>query len=260
MVAVAWLAMFAKAARVELTGVNFVVLGAIVWCIYAVDRLMDGWTIRDRAELRQRHVFCAERRSAFVGLVGILGAATLALIAARFSAREMMAGVALAAVVAGYMGSIHADVGGIARKVPKEIAVGVVFACGTTLPLWSRGEVGAMGWGHVLGWGCFALLCCLNTLLIERWEGGARDERFRVERGRMRWLAGGVAAVALVAMVASAALGGAGVELLAVALGAALLLVLHVARRNFSAEALRVLADVGLLVPPVAVLLVYASW
>jgi hypothetical protein len=136
----------------------------------------------------------------------------------------------------------------------------VVFACGTTLPLWSRGEAGAMGWGHLLGWGCFALLCCLNTLSIECWEGGARGKRFGLERGRLNWLIGGVTAGAFVVLVVSAALGGAGLELPAVALGAALLLVLHVARKRFSAEALRVLADAALLVPPIVVLLVGVRW
>ena len=259
MVAVAWLAMFARAARVDLAGVNFVVLGAIVWCIYASDRLLDGWKITDRGELRQRHLFCAERRRAFVALVGTCGIATLLLIAERLSLREMVAGAALAAVVGGYLASIHADAAGIARKIPKEIAVGVVFACGTTLPLWSRRAVGVMGWGHVLGWGCFALLCCLNTLSIECWEGGTSDG-FRMTSEALSWMAGGLAAGTLAATAVSAALGGAWVEPLAVASGAAFLLVVHVARSKFSAEALRVLADAALLVPPVAVLLAYGSW
>lgn len=259
MVAVTWLAMFAKAARVELAGVNFVILGAIVWCIYASDRLLDGWTIADRRELRQRHLFCAERRRAFVAFVGICGTATLLLIAERLSIREIVAGAALATVVGGYLASIHADVAGITRKIPKEIAVGVVFACGTTLPLWSRGEVGVMGWGHSFGWGCFALLCCLNTLSIEYWEGGASNDGSPVAGERLSLMAGGLAAVALAAMAFSAIFGGAWVEFLAVALGAVLLLVVHVASRKFSAEALRVLADAALVVPPV-VMLACVSW
>jgi ABC-type Mn2+/Zn2+ transport system permease subunit len=106
---------------------------------------------------------------------------------------------------------------------------------------------------------CFALLCCLNTLSIEYWEGGASNEGSPVASERLSLMAGGLAAAALAAMALSAIFGGACVELLAVALGAVLLLVVHVASRKFSAEALRVLADVALVVPAV-VMLAYVSW
>ena len=257
-VAVAWLAIFAKAARVQLAGAHFLILGAIVWCIYVSDRLLDGWTILDRGELRQRHIFCAKWRSVLVGLIGILGTATLALIAKTLPLREMVAGAAVAGMVGVYMAGIHAGGGGITRRIPREIAVGVVFACGTTLPLWSRGGVAEVGWAQLLGWagwGFFAVLCCLNTLAIGCWEDDASGAGFFLERGRLGRLAGGVTVVALVMMLICAAIGGPWVEFAGVGLGAALLLAVHVARRKFSAEALRVLADVALLIPPMLALL-----
>jgi hypothetical protein len=279
MVAVAWLAVFAEADDARLMGVNFAILALAVWIIYVSDRLLDGWAARDRGVLQTRHFFCEKQKIVLAGMLAIAGATLLLLIFQRLPSHEVAAGIGLGAIVILYMASIHArqrsarQNQALPERVswmwPKEITVGIVFACGTTLPLWSRNS--PWHWSLLVPWVFFAMLCCLNTLAIECWESGSYgremvDGRRQFVQGSdakfNRW-ASGLAAAALIAAGARSFAWSSNElftgELLAVALGASLILILNILRERFSSAALRVLADVALFVPP-TILLVVRGW
>jgi hypothetical protein len=275
LVAVAWLAVFSRASRVRLPIANFVVLALAVWIIYTSDRLLDGWTAKNRGVLQVRHFFCETQRAALAALLGIAGVTIFLLIVRDLPSTEVAAGIALCGIVVLYMAGIHVSQGtglrglAVGKTVgwflPKEIISGVVFACGTTLPLWSRGSDAR--WELPVAGVFFAWLCCLNISAIECWETDRDDQAspygqrhfVRWAESRINWLAGGLA----IAAFSIAAARGSGKEFsetfLALALGGTLLLILNIQSKRFSPPQLRVLADVALLIPP-GILLLLRGW
>jgi hypothetical protein len=272
MVGVAWAALFVREGGGRLGIAEAVALALAVWVIYTTDRLLDGWRSQNRAALRARHVFCERHRRAFAGAL-VAAAAVIALLAVTtLPLSEVHAGCGLGVVVAAYMVGIHVGRGALAQRWPKELAVGILFAAGATLPWWSRGA--AISFGAMAACGSLAALCAGNCMAIESWERAA-DERTRGDgdkrapgagsssKGRARGFAGGRMrglAIALAGVVG--VLGVLGVEqqtmrgvLTAAVAGAVLLLALHGMRHRLTPEALRVLADAALLVPPVVLLM-----
>jgi hypothetical protein len=262
MVAVAWAAVFARGGGGKLATVDAAVLFLSVWVIYVSDRLLDGWTAANRGALRERHFFCERHAVALVSLLAAASGGIFWLTAEYLPAAERDAGLRLGLLLVLYLAGIHAFRGRLLWALPKEIFVGVLFACGVTLPIWSRG--GELRWEEGVPWTLFALLCCLNCLAIEDWErrddsGAIRNGRHRAARffaradavGSVRITAGAtaLAGLALIGYLTQAARGALRYEWLAVGLGALLLLALSRFRKNFSPAALRVLADVAVLVP-----------
>ncbi len=268
MVAVAWAAVFARGSGGSLRAVDAVVLFLGVWVIYVSDRLLDSWTAADRSSLRERHVFCGRHGVALISLLAAASGGIFWLTTECLPAVERNAGVGLGLLLVLYLAGIHAFRDRFSWTLPKEIFVGMVFAAGVTLPIWSRG--GALRWQECVLWAFFALLCCLNCLAIEDWEDHGR--RVAIRGGAVRktghrytaWtesrngtritaLAAALAVLTLVGYLA-AARGSLRYEWMAIGLGALLLLAMNLFRRKFSAAALRVLADVAVLLPAALVL------
>jgi hypothetical protein len=259
-VAVVWAALFARAEGSRLPASDAIALLLSVWIIYTSDRLLDGWTARNRAALQERHLFGERHRLALAALVFAASGIVLWLMADRTLASEAMAGVKLGVILMLYMAGIHAGRGKIARVLPKELSVGFLFAMGATLPLWSRAA--GISWREILPWVFFGLLCSLNCLSIECWENH-RDgaEWTQPSHPFVRWAdarLNGIAAILVIAILAAHLAGKAGersaAPLLAVCGGALLILLLNRARTKISASALRVLADAALLVPALVAL------
>jgi hypothetical protein len=165
---------------------------------------------------------------------------------------EVSAGMKLAAIIGAYMVSIHAGHGSMARFVPKEVAVGILFAAGTTLPAWSR--LSEFSWDEWIPFGLFAVLCSLNCLAIECWENEPRyPDWFQSRSPVIRWaetcinqLAAALAASAFAVILVRRHPGPFGSGLLAISLAALLILLLNRHRDRLSGRALRVLADATL--------------
>lgn len=177
-------------------------------------------------------------------------------------AAQAIAGVKLGVILALYMAVIHAGGGRIARVLPKEIAVGLLFAAGVTLPVWSRRTV--FPWRECLGWGLFCLLCSLNCLAIEYWENHRRGASWnhpphpfvRWTAPRINGFAAALAAGALVAGLVGNANRLSQAVMFALDCGALLLLLLNCVRTRLSPSALRVLADAALLVPALVAMMI----
>ena len=261
-VAVLWAALFAQASGRRLPAGEATALALSVWIIYTSDRLLDGWAARNRGTLQERHLFCDRHRFILAGLVMAASAIVLLLMADGSLAAEAAAGAKLGVILVFYMAGIHAGRGRIAWALPKELSVGFLFAMGATLPIWSRCL--RFPWHEFLPWGFFALLCSLNCLSIECWENHRQGAGWRQPpHPFVRWsaprinrIAPALAVSAFAACLVPDAHGPSPSALLAVCAGALLILVLNHARAKLSSAALRVFADIVLLVPALFTLLV----
>ena len=226
-VALLWQILFARCfhARVELLPSVLLVLA--VWLIYAADRTLDAWT---GSCVRPRHEFYRKHWRALLPLWIFALAAGSALAWTRLTPELLFCGIVLATVVVAYFVLLHL---GVLQKT-KEAAVAVLFALGATLSAWPNVRTAVDVEAILL----FSCLCWINCVAIEHWESA----------GEQRWpvaAAAGVVALAAVLLLFSGrpVLGG------AVAVSALAFVLLDCARRHFSRDALRVLADVALLSP-----------
>ena len=248
-VAVVWALLLARPSHMRLRAADEIVLCLVVWCIYVSDRLFDGLKPTNQRALRERHLFCSKHRRALTWLLVLAAVAVLWVTADFLVPTEISAGMKLAAIIGAYMATIHAGDGSMARFVPKEVAVGIIFAVGTTLPAWSRLSV--FSWDEWILFGLFAALCSLNCLAIECWERQARYPDWLQSRSRViRWaetritlLAAVLAASAFAVILVRPHPGPFGSGLLAISLAALLILLLNRQRNRLSGRALRVLAD-----------------
>ncbi len=251
-VAVVWALLLARPSHTRLRAADEIVLGLVVWCIYVSDRVFDGLKPANQQVLRERHRFCAKHQRALTWLLVLAAVAVLWVTADFLAPMEISAGMKLAAIIGAYVATIHAGHGSMARFVPKEVVVGVLFAAGTTLPVWSR--LSEFSWDVYLPFGLFAILCSLNCLAIECWENEPRHpEWFQrcspviawAER-RINLLAAVLAVSAFAATLMLGRHGPVGSGLLAISSAALLILLLNRHRNRLSGRALRVLADATL--------------
>jgi len=248
-VAVVWSLLFARSWGLRLGIAEEITLALAVWIIYISDRLFDGWESADCSELQERHRFCLRHRAALVWIV-LLGILESFYLTATFlPPTEARAGMKLAAIVGAYMACIHVGHGRLARFVPKEVAVGILFAVGATLPIWSRGAEPSRG--MLISITLFGLTCSLNCLAIEFWEGRTPHDSWRKRwylsavpnKSWIDWIAAGLAGAALTVFLLRCAKGLPGSELWAISLSAILIFVINRHAGRFSVPALRVLAD-----------------
>jgi len=251
-VAVVWAVLLARPSHMRLRAADEIVLGLVVWCIYVSDRLFDGLKPTNQRVLRERHLFCAKHRRALTWLLVLAAVAVLWVTADFLAPMEVSAGMKLAAIIGTYMATIHAGHGSMARFVPKEVAVGILFAVGTTLPAWSR--LSEFSWNEWIPFGLFEVLCSLNCLAIECWENELRyRDWFQSSSPLTRWaetridqLAAALAASAFTVILVRRHPVPFGSGLMAISLAALLILLLHRHRNRLSGRALRVLADATL--------------
>jgi hypothetical protein len=270
-VAIAWALVFAKCAGVTVPAAEIAALGLVVWLIYTVDRLLDGWTsvTRDGAgafgsPLRHRHFFHRVYGRTITWVAAGVGAFTSTLVFTQIGAQILKPAVPLGLVLVLYMAWVHLGRGRILVRLPKEVAVGGIFAVGVALPAWSR--LGARRWEFFVLAALFAAVCTLNCVAIEEWEHGrgGRERKLSVAELRQSAAAGfGFGSGKFAAMQAVCATLMAPVVRLsgefsvigaAIAVSALLILLLDLLKERISADALRVLVDVALLAPAIVIL------
>jgi hypothetical protein len=243
-----------------------VALVLAVWVIYTADRLLDGLAPRSGSFLRTRHSFCARHRFVLTSLLLIFGAALIWIGMEGLEATTVRGGLILGVIVVLYLASIHAGPARFSRLLPKEIAVGMIFAAGTTVPLLSKpGRFPPQSHYWVLAALMFGLLCSLNCLSIECWERPSSiREQHKTGLPWIAWadahlgaIALGVATAALLAGFLSACGGAMEIPFFAISSAALLTAMLNGQRRKLSPEALRVLADAALVLPALAALLLF---
>jgi hypothetical protein len=185
---------------------------------------------------------------------------TAILVLTKIEVQVLTPAVPVGLILVLYMAWMHLGRGRVLARLPKEVAVGGVFASGVALPAWSR--IGARRWEFFLLALLFAAVCTLNCVAIEEWERvRARGREMDATDGRLAspTFASGKFAMALAVCAALltpvvrlrgefSAIGA------AIAVSALLILLLDLMRERISADGLRVLVDIALLLPALAVL------
>jgi hypothetical protein len=226
-VALLWQILFARCFQVKVELLPSVLLVLAVWLIYAADRTFDAW--RGASE-RPRHEFYRRYWRVLLPLwiAALATGSTLAWM--RLPPPLLYSGFALGGAVALYFALLHL---GVFRKT-KEGAVAVLFALGATLSAWPNVRTAV----DIEAIALFSCLCWINCVAIEHWES-PRESQWPIAA-----VAGCIALAAITLMFSTRpVLGG------AVAASALCFVLLDCARRYFSKDALRVLADVALLSP-----------
>lgn len=253
LVAVAWLHVFARTWRQYLPWEFYASLGLAVWAIYASDRLLDGSLQGSPGgNLKARHEFHRKHRKLFqIAILAAFAVATglaVTTMPSTIYIHLLLGGV----LVAGFFGLAMLS-SQSPDEVPhlKNILAGVTFAFGTSMSAHIYRGYGIDDLLTSREFLSFAVLCVLNISAIDLWEHASRAADIEIKASDE------LALTLPLTVLGAAALGFAALDgnqavrpfFYAVLTGAALLHVLNRNRTRFSIDALRVLADVALLVP-----------
>jgi hypothetical protein len=245
-VAVLWQALFLRCFHATFDRLAAGLLVLSVWLIYAADRWLDVWKTPAKFEARQngalltnfettqepaRHRFYRRhwRRMLPAWIAVFAMAAGLAW--TRLPPVLFERGIALLAAIGVYFAFVHFAPW---RWWPKEFAVGILFAMGTSLAAWGHVQSPVDVATIVL----FCALCWINCAAIEVWE----HHELADWPVRLAAIAVGLIAVIFLYDQRPILCG-------AETASAFAFVALDRARHRLSPEALRVLADIALLTP-----------
>ena len=261
-VAALWSWFFARAMRIDLPWHAPLLLALGTWLVYVADRLLDGLRPDPATPLRQRHLFHARHRKAFVGAAIAVGVSLSWLIVARMTSAARYEDTVLFAIALAYLGIVHKPRANRSTWLPKELAVGLVFAAATAVPAWSRLQAGRATLLPAIA--LFAALCWLNCVAIERWENLAPNGKLDSPGAHSTtcWAAEHLRLAACSLAAISAIFGLVEFQLahwtsspstaaiyLAAILAALCIAAIDRQRANFSSTGLRIAADAVLLTP-----------
>lgn len=251
LVAVTWLWMFAKTWQVIwFPKTIYLLVAAVVWMIYVVDRLLDS-RIHPKQALsdKPRHRFHDQHRKAFGIAVGVVALGCVLLLANLPPDLWWHGSFVLLFVAAYFMLVFLQEGSGISYL--KNVLAGLAFAYGTTVGMHFYRPSSNLFWlifsPEVL---VFAVLCIANITAIDFWEQARKstneDEKtaYEVVLSLLLILVAGFAL--LLAMKTDRF---SQPFFYAVMVGAALLHVVNRARTLFSLDTMRVLADLAMLLP-----------
>jgi hypothetical protein len=264
LVAVTWLYIFAKTWRVNyLPWAAYISLGLVVWVIYVTDRLLDASMRGGSSEkLEPRHQFHRKYQKAFRRLAVLAGFVALILVITRlpltiygfalgpngFVGHAYIGAIMVAAFFILSIASTHGP-----NDIPyaKNALAGLSFAYGTAMLAYAYTGFDLWEFLRSRELICFGVLCILNISAIDLWEHGHRSNDPELKASDE------LALTLPLTLLGAAALVFASQDrelttrpfFYAILTGAALLHILNRTRARFSLDALRVLADVALLVP-----------
>jgi hypothetical protein len=241
-VAALWSLFFVRAMHLHLSLSQALLLPLGTWLLYVADRIIDGLCQSQPGLLRERHHFHARHRTAFVGAASFL-AVLLAWSVLTYMRPETLRDDSYLGVFALlYLFAVHRG----ASRLPKELAVAVLFAAATAVPAWSRLGSGKEQLAPAIIF--FALLCWINCVGIEKWEGSTLHASTRWAGLHLRLIVTMTAIFSLAAALLAPSPGLAAVYLAAM-VSSGLLFVLDARSSRLSPLHLRIAADVALLTP-----------
>jgi hypothetical protein len=264
-VALLWQALFLRCFHATFDRLAAGLLVLSVWLIYAADRWLDVWKkpvksrdcspISNRTQDGERETIVLSRvfpetareparhrfyrrhwRRMLPAWIAAFATATW-LAWTRLPPILFERGIALLAAIGVYFAFVHFAPW---RWWPKEFAVGILFAMGTSLAAWGHVRSPVDVATIVL----FCMLCWINCAAIEAWEQRADWEQGRLSEWPVRVAAIAVGLVALIFLYNQRPIL-AGAE----TASAFAFVALDRAKHRLSPEALRVLADIALLTP-----------
>src|SRR5450432_3375152 len=246
-VAVAWHALFAHAFHFQLALADRLALFLTAWWIYLADRLADSLPAVPSATLTARAAFCLRHRLAFSFALALAGFADAVVVFMRLDRSVIKTGALLGALALVYL-FVNLRYDRVWQALPiKELAVGFLFACGTSLVVLTAFRQFSV----FMAVGLFGCVCSLNCLGIAVWERdvdlGQGKHSWATEHPR--WIRV-VRPVCLVIGLISCALGGRVIpSLLAAGLATSSGLLLLLNLVDVRRDERTALADMAVLVP-----------
>ena len=137
-------------------------LGLGTWLLYVADRILDR--LRPGERLRERHYFHARHRTAFVIAASFLFLPFAWYVFTRMRREAFHDDLYIGVFALLYLLVVHRRIAPL--RLPKELAVAVLFAAATAVPAWSRVTVGREQLIPAVVF--FALLCWINCAGIEK--------------------------------------------------------------------------------------------
>lgn len=168
LVSVTWLWLFARTFHATVDPVNCAALFLTAWLIYLGDRLADTYALQGGEPRSLRHEFCRNHRLIWIGALAVIATADASLIWRSIEAETLLAGAVIGVLALLYLVLNH-SLGGAWLYLPlKEIAIGFLFAAGTLVLLFpvSPPITGALVWSGI----AFAWLGTFNCISIAYWE------------------------------------------------------------------------------------------
>jgi hypothetical protein len=209
-----------------------------------MDHLLD---VHAGLAYSQRHVFVRRhRRFLWIAVVAVLLAA--APMCLELPRTILSGGLMLSVVVIFYLALVHAAPSIFQRYFPKELAIGILFGLGSTIPVWTDRSLASKSLPASL---LFSALCTLNVAGVDCWEWQQHQLASRLPHTSTRWIGRRLQpTLALVAALAGAFyLVEAGSTMFAILLSSFLLSAVSKLGDAVPAEARRLLADASLLTP-----------
>jgi hypothetical protein len=242
-----WSLFFVRAMHLHLSLIQSMLLPLGTWLLYVADRILDGLGKPHAALLRERHHFHARHRTAFLCIAAFLTLLLAWFIRTHMNPEAFREDLWIGSIALLYLFAVHRL---SARRLPKELAVAILFAAATAVPAWSRLTGGNVPGKERLAPAIlfFALLCWINCAGIEKWEGGNPHAMTRWASLHLRPIATAVALFSLVAALLSSSRGLIAVYLAALS-SSALLFALDKRSSRLSPLHLRIAADAALLTP-----------
>jgi hypothetical protein len=254
-VALLWQNLAARAAGIELSWVERVLLGAAIWLIYVADHWLDAQRLQPALPALARHRFVREHPRAFALVACVVLAAGVVLSLTALPGPVFCGGVILGAFCGAYLFLVQIPALGEWIAPGKEIFSSAIFSAGVFLVPVARLLVASGSavplWPLWVGAGIFALLCWVNMLEIGLAEREIDRLQQQVSAADLP-VAGAVTGLLLALLVLEQIFQVlTPTNLLALCLtGSTLALgVLHVLRRRLSRRTVRFLADAALLTP-----------
>jgi hypothetical protein len=244
-VAALWAWFFAHAMHLHFSPLQAFPLALATWLLYVGDRILDGLHPTDIGRLRERHHFHARHRVTFL-IVGALLFVSLAWpLITHMRAEALRDDLFLGVAALLYLLAVHRF---HAPRLPKELAVALLFAAGTAIPAWSR--LGAWPGKEQLAPAVlfFAGLCWVNCVGIEKWESGQVNTLSHWAGVHLRAIVTMIALFALAAALLAPSRGLMAVYLSAV-LSSVLLFTLDARSSHLPPLYVRIAADAALLTP-----------
>ena len=186
-VAVVWCWFFGAIFHLKFPWATLPTLALGTWCVYVADRLLDGWRSTDTATLRDRHWFYLRHRKPFL-IAWVFAAIPLAyLIFFRVDPQVRADDIVLCVIGVAYFLLIHGRTSHSARSrlfpawIPKELAVGFLFAIATAVPAWARlaSPTATLLSPRIVLLAAvftFGAICWLNCVAIQTWEDREADQ------------------------------------------------------------------------------------
>jgi hypothetical protein len=170
-VAALWQRLFARSLGVPLSAAVTAVLAMAVWLLYVLDRILDSLSDCGSSAEPPRHRFYRQHWRLFLPPFFAVLIAALWLTLTELDKNTIQSGLVLILAVGVYFFSIHIHPPHAASRLPKELVVAVLFASGTSFPVWQQLRGGRERMLAPLL--IFVFLCWLNCAAIEfsEWEG-----------------------------------------------------------------------------------------